>query len=396
MTQGHSPLGFSGAERYFNCPGSVALIAALPPDAFLPDPDYTKAGTAAHAAWAECLRNGLDTWEVADQEWEGYKLTEDDLAAGQVYLDSVRPIPRPGALEVLVEWYHHAPAIHELASGTIDLAVIGGNFAEITDYKHGAGIFVSAVRNKQLMGYAALLLDACPHLRYFYLRIEQPRCQPYEGPSEWEISATELREWVEEELQPAMDLAGYGLSDPYKIGIQRGDLKAGEWCRFCPVQKALACPEHHQIAVEVEDVNLARVTNDRLSDERLGDLYAKIEPLKMMMRSIEAEVLRRRLSGVDVPNSKTVAKKVFRVWKDGAQEALAAALGPCVMKTELKSPAEMEKLGKLAKQLTKEYAFSPDAGYTVAPIGDRRRAIDVVPADATCFDKYIDKAEDFE
>lgn len=390
MTQGHSPLGFSGAERYFNCAGSPALIAALPPEAILPDPDYTKAGVAAHAAWAECLREGLDTWEVAHLEWEGVKLTEDDLKAGQVYLDAVRPIPRPGALEVLVEWFHHAPAIHEQAYSTLDLAVIGGNFAEITDYKHGEGIYVKAERNLQLMGYAALLLDAYPHLCYFYLRIVQPRCQPYQGPSEWEISADDLRTWIETELKPAMDRSSEYLRNPDRHAVP---IKAGPWCRFCPVQKALACPEHNKLPAIIEQ---GAPEVERLSDERLGDLYAKVEPLKMMMNSITAEVLRRRLAGVDVPNSKTVQKKVFRVWKDGAEEALSAALGPCVMKTELKGPAEMEKLSKLAKQLTKEYAFSPDAGYTVAPIGDRRKAIDVVPADATCFDKYIDKGEDFE
>src|SRR5260370_42488567 len=88
----HSPLGFSGAERYFNCPGSVALIVALPPDDLPADPDYTKAGTAAAAAWAWCLREGADAWEAAGQEWEGSWLTPDDMEAGQFYLDTVRQV----------------------------------------------------------------------------------------------------------------------------------------------------------------------------------------------------------------------------------------------------------------------------------------------------------------
>ena len=84
---GHSPLGFSGAERYMNCPGSVALIASLPPEAGEGDPEYRARGTAAHAAAAWCLREGRDAWEASGQAWEGVKLDADDLEAIQVYLD---------------------------------------------------------------------------------------------------------------------------------------------------------------------------------------------------------------------------------------------------------------------------------------------------------------------
>jgi hypothetical protein len=51
---------------------------------------------------------------------------------------------------------------------------------------------------------------------------------------------------------------------------------------------------------------------------------------------------------------------------------------------------------KIAKQLTKEYAFSPDAGYTVAPMSDRRSAVKVLPATANDFDKYIDNNSEIE
>jgi Protein of unknown function (DUF2800) len=385
MSQGHSPLGFSGAERYFNCPGSVALIAALPPEAFQPDPDYTAAGTAAHAAWAECLREGLDAWAVADREWEGYRLTMEDLDAGQLYINAVRArIANAG--EHLIEWRHHAPSIHPLAVGTIDDALIYGSHAVVTDYKHGEGIFVSVEHNKQLMGYAALLLDFYPYLTSFTLRIVQPRCAGAEPVREWSISADALQRWVNDELRPAMFAADPRYpNDP--VDTPKG-LNAGEWCRFCPVQKALACPEHNQIAEVIEYAPAI----ETVSDERLGDLFAKAEVLKMMIASIQKETLRRRLDGIDVPGTKTVLKKVFRVWKDGAEEKLKSALGPCVMTApELKGPAELEKLGKMAKQLTKEYAYSPDAGYTVALATDRRAAIEIVPPAADTFDKYLDK-----
>jgi hypothetical protein len=46
-------------------------------------------------------------------------------------------------------------------------------------------------------------------------------------------------------------------------------------------------------------------------------------------------------------------------------------------KPELKSPAEMSKIGPVAKTLVSEYAFTPQTGLTVAPIGDPKPAIKV-------------------
>ena len=80
----HSPLGFSGLSRYRRCPGSVALAQALPADARPPNPDWTKAGTACHEAWAWCLKTNADAWEAASQKWDdGYVLTAEDMVAGQ-------------------------------------------------------------------------------------------------------------------------------------------------------------------------------------------------------------------------------------------------------------------------------------------------------------------------
>ena len=144
MSGSHSPLGFSGAERWANCPGSVALIASLPADAAEADPEYRQAGTAAHAAAATCLIDGIDAWE-GPPEIEGYTLTAEDLRAIQTYLDVARE--RIAALKaeakasvvVWIERQIHAPEIHELAYGTLDLALIAGDYAEVIDYKHGEG-----------------------------------------------------------------------------------------------------------------------------------------------------------------------------------------------------------------------------------------------------------------
>ena len=65
----HSPLGASSAERWMNCPGSVALIQALKLEG-TDDPEYRKMGTAAHAAAAHITLNDMDAWEVVGQKFE--------------------------------------------------------------------------------------------------------------------------------------------------------------------------------------------------------------------------------------------------------------------------------------------------------------------------------------
>ena len=370
----HSPLGFSGAERWANCPGSVALIASLPTEADEADPEYRRAGVAAHAAAAEGLRTGADAWELAGQEWEGYRLAPDDLRSVQLYLDYAReriavvPAEAGASPIVLVEEQMSAPGIHELAFGTIDLGLVAGVAAEVIDYKHGEGIFVEAEHNWQIMGYAALLLGRFPFIEQFRLTIVQPRC-PADGViRSWDISAEDLRRWIKIDLVPAMARTA-----------QDKEFRPGKWCRFCKAKDALACPALNDT---VRTIASSGQLAPKLSDASLGAF--PIEAAKIGIKAIEAEITRRRLAGIEVPGWKTVAKKSWRVWKEAAKEALLAALGTKVMtEPELKSPAMVEKLGSAGRELVREYAYSPDNGLTVAPVSDPRKAIEVQKSSET-------------
>lgn len=370
----HSPLGFSGAERYRHCPGSVALILGLPPDMEEADPEYRVAGTAAHEAWAWCLKNGAEAWEAAGQDWNGYTLTAEDLAAGQFYLDDVRSLvipTREGHREtviVLVEEKIHAPEIHEHAFGTLDYALVCRNWAAITDYKHGEGVYVAAAGNWQLMGYAALLLSRFPNIEQFLLRINQPRFEGQAKVREWKVTAECIRTWVRDELQPAMRNAWSMVKG------KPPTYEAGEWCRFCPAVGPL-CPAHnHNLAV----VEQSGMLVERLSNEKVGELMGKVEPLEMMIKKIKAEATRRRLAGIEIANCKTVVKKAFRVWKSSAEPEVSEKFGNRAFKTAMLSPAEFEKeFGARGKAFTKEYAFTPDNGLTIAPLSDPRKAVTV-------------------
>ena len=89
-------------------------------------------------------------------------------------------------------------------------------------------------------------------------------------------------------------------------------------------------------------------------------------PCPIRPRSICSSLFPRAIPG---PN---------RVFKAGAEEILKARLGPEVYITPtLKGPAQIEELGKAAKDLVAEWAFTPRTGTTVALWDDKRVAIKV-------------------
>lgn len=379
---GHSPLGFSGAERYMNCPGSVALIQSLPTEtAIESEPEYREAGVRAHEAWAHCLREGMDAWEVADRGFDA-----GELAAGQTYLDFCRQLRSEfGVAGEAIEIQIHAPEVHELAWGTLDYVLVGGGRAAVVDYKHGEGVFVEAEHNPQLMGYGALALHRWSEIEWLDLCIVQPRCgEPVVR--HFEISAEDLRGWVYAELQPAMRRAAEIRVSEDRSAVP---LSPGPWCRFCPAK--LTCPALTQLPAEVESLApLVSNGNTFMSDQRLGELYQKIEPLQIAIRAIRDEVQRRALLGITGP-WKLVQKKADRVWKTDAPHFV---FEEDAYEKRLKSPAQIEKdFGSRGKTFCKQWAYTPDAGMTVAPLSDRRHAVELPKTAAQRFGNRLTEQE---
>ena len=381
MPGGHSELGASGAERWMNCAGSVTLVATL--DRGQSDEeDYQVDGTAAHEAGAYCLDNTLDAWEIIGQKFNRDQVEADgDMAeALQLYLDTVRAdLDYPGApFEADVGAYgtetrFHRPELHPKFYGTIDRWSWhpARKLLIITDYKHGEGIAVDVEWNPQIMYYAYGKLQEYPEAETILLRIVQPRAFHIMGRvREWEISAFDLRAWAEEELLPKM-----------RDHEMNGDLQAGPWCRFCPAK--LACPLLTGLFGAAAKANLNELPN--LSDESLGRSYALMQGVSSYNTALAKEVFRRLSTGKEMPGAKLVAKKANRVWKGGAVTVLSARLGKDRVYTdpEPKSPAEIEKLGPEAKELVKEYAYTPTTGLTVARADDKRPAVKVLPGSET-------------
>lgn len=390
--RGHSPLGASGAERWMNCHGSVALIARLgqlieamgiPAE---DDPDYRKEGTAMHEAAERCLRENLDTWEIVGEKFGDVEIDGAMADAIQVYLVVCRKI-MPDAPWYRIEHRISSP-IHKLFYGTADFcALVGpvlsrpmseldgslGHKLVVLDLKGGEGILVEP-DTPQLRYYGFGVIDQWeretgtvfhPDLPV-ELGICQPRAYHDDGePTHWETTTVgELKRWVAEELVPHMEATAVDHT-----------LDAGKWCRFCPAK--LICPLL---------VGLARAaaTHDpqeivRYSDEALGQSYQQIQAIKFYIKAVEEQSLLRAKAGRKFDGYfKVVAKKSNRVWRSGAKTEAQQKFGAdALTPVELKSPAELEKLSPEAKEFVKGNSYMPFTGETIAAWDDKRVAIKV-------------------
>lgn len=362
---GHSPLGASGAERWLACPGSVALIKQLA----LPEtdePEYRGLGIAAHDLAADCLSHGFDTWERIGEQYHGFTVDKEMADAVQVYLDAVRP-PQDWAGVTFSDFkfyteYRISSPDHKDFYGTLDSALRFGTTVEINDYKHGQGIAVDVEDNPQLMYYAYGFLREHPEITTVILRIIQPRISYRDAVQDWETTAEYINKWANEVLLPGMRLAE----------LENGDLDAGEHCRFCPAK--LLCPLMNNLFGAAATTNPQEIKP--ITNESLGRSYNLVQAVEHYIKALEEEVYARLNRAETVPGTKLVMKKSNRVFKLGApiKESFGDdALNPA----ELKSPAELDKLGLKGKEFTKEWAYSPSSGLTVATEDDKRIAVKV-------------------
>lgn len=377
----HSPLGASSAERWMNCPGSVALIKELNIQEETDEPEYRGLGIAAHEAGAYCLKNGLDAWEVIGEKFHNYEVDLNMAQAIQVYIDTVRPVmEREGAIVYIEHGICYARQDEKVAEiidpradgilrkyfyGTGDCCVVrpAQKYMDVTDYKHGEGIIVEAENNPQLLYYAFGFLLLHPEVETVRIRIVQPRTFD-ESVKTWIVRADYIKEWVTTKLVTAMQLTE----------MDGAELDAGSWCRFCPAK--LICPMMASLFGAACTANPKEIVP--LTDATLGRSYKFTQVVKFYLKALEEEVYRRLNIGGEVPGCKLVPKKSNRVFKPEAPALAKEMFGEDAMsRPELKSPAELEKLGAEAKAFVREYAYTPQSGLTVATDDDKRPAVKV-------------------
>jgi len=373
----HSPLGASGANRWFNCEGSFLLHRDLLESGEFEavESDFASLGTAAHELAALCLKEEREPWEFIGRKfgrWTVGAEDEIDPVAVSIYTNECERLwPRDGKGGVLIEQTLHHAEVHPLLKGTVDFGYWSASRGmHLRDYKNGVGIGVSAPNNKQLLYYGFLMalsqpwIWGAPNDYPVTLGIAQPNFYGlFEAPDVWETTLGVVRDWGQDELLPHMT----------KLTATRDiddiDFVPGTHCQFCPVM--LECPKAQAAFKTFAD---GEDFIEMLTNEELDRFYGQKALARKFMNALDDVVKARLIGGGKMENAKLVEKQTKRVWKPGAAPALEAVFGEQAYDPKkIKSPAAIEKLSTRGKDMAKEWGYKPDAdALTIAGLDDPR------------------------
>ncbi len=229
----HSKIGASGAHRFWECEGCVALSEKAKREGKVKDTSkFAMEGTAAHLLAEVCF----NTKDIADGyvgsiievEDELIKVTQDMADAVQVYLDAVRKeIEKSCDFTFGFEQEFKLDDVDKEAYGVNDafLYLHKRKKLIIWDYKHGKGLAVEVKHNKQLQYYAVgALKNIFGVVETIEIVIVQPRKKHKDGA-------------VRSYTYTIGELLEFKLKLKEKIQATKKpvlNLRAGSWCKFCP------------------------------------------------------------------------------------------------------------------------------------------------------------------
>ena len=360
----HSKLGASSAKRWMNCPGSVALIDLCPPQA---STAFSVEGTTAHDLAEKCLND----MTLAPSDFIGKKINDFEITkemAGHVdgYIAYIQKLVRDTEGELLIEHKFHLNHLHPDLYGTCD-AVIMEEFGtlHVVDLKYGAGVYVDAERNEQIMYYAlgALRLGDFSNVR---LHVYQPRIEtdgePYRT---WDIHPKDLFEF------------GKLLKEKAMLAKKKNaPLLPGDYCRFCAA--AGLCPALQSTAMEAAKSDFkddALPSVEALSLERIAKIVELKPTIEKWLKSVKDLALLKMYAGEKIEGLKLVRSNSRREWRDEAKAAeyLSDTLGEAAFRKKLLSVPQAEKV--VGKKYIEGLFDTVEGSITVTHEGDRRKEV---------------------
>lgn len=323
----HSTFSPSAAERWENCPYSVAATSGMPDVAN----KYQTAGTEAHTICEDFVNHELFSgpWTQALQ-W-----------ATNEQMDWAR-----GWLSVVTHWASN-PALGKIlfvglevgvpifpedgAFGTADLVVVGTKGAAVADFKSGKGHVVNA-RAAQLKQY---LLGVYRHLfgvpedYTFHAVVYQPPVS--DTPKEYVYSVQELHAYAKE-VKEAID-------STKRPGLQP---VMGSWCQWCKARRATdptkKCPAFKQKELDLANADFEQYLSDMNApvpdlatenpkrDQALLKLMALKPLIDHVVKDAQAEFQERLAKGEKIFGVRLTEKLGNRTWADEDEKAMAIKL----------------------------------------------------------------------
>lgn len=387
----HALLSASSAARWLNCTAAPRFEEQFPEKTS----EYAEEGRLAHAI-CELKVIKKFTTQITPRTYTTRlnKLKKDPLYTDEMdktsdlYLEHLvekamsYPATPSVMAEVQVDFAEYVPE----GFGTCDCIMIGGDTLNITDYKHGKGVPVSAEGNPQMRLYAlGALKRYAPvygnNIKKVCMTIDQPRIQ--DEPSTETITVEELRAWGES-IKPIAAKAYMGL----------GEFKPGEHCRFCRGKAKCKARADQNTTLE-EFKNCVPQNGEKpplfgqgiLTNEEIGDLLVRGKELVKWYKDLEEYALNALLNGGCIPGWKAVAGRSNRTFTD-TDASLNAAMAAGYDKSLLydlkpKTLTELEKLMGKAEFADKlgSFVIKPLGKPTLAPMTDKREPYSPAAAD---------------
>ncbi len=315
----HATYSGSSIHRLLaGCYGSVRLARTVPP---APPTKWQEEGTAAHAELERCIKAGE---------------TRSASTGVQTALDYVEEREPTAAWAEQRVFFPQSVVPRDECSGTLDVMVTAGRRVWIIDYKHGAGEFVAAEENAQIMFYAwAALHDRLHHFDEITLVIIQPNSwQDGEPVREYKTDALELFDFSRRVI--------HAIEQAERL---HAPLLPGEHCKFCPAGPVCDAREKDALATmsgarplsvrEWQPADLPKAADLDLG--RLGQIVTKAPAIRAWLKTVEDYAEARALAGeIEVPGCKIVEAGARRKWLDDptVAEKLAGMASPYATETE--------------------------------------------------------------
>ncbi len=401
MPDVHALLSASSSKQWLHCPPSVRLQEGFPNESSV----YAAEGTFAHEVCEYKVRKYLHE-RVKRPQSEEYD-TEEIEQITDVYAEFVISIIEQmkengceplAFVEERVDYSHIAPS----GFGTADMLIIGKDehgrgLLHVCDFKTGAGVFVDADHNSQMMLYALGGLAAYGFLydvEIVRMSIIQPRL---DNISTCEMPVSELNAWAES-IKPIAIMAFEG----------KGEQHPGDWCRFCrtkPVCKA--CADEALALCREDFLDLDAGAFDDTAEEsdmtapyeadtqtavfkqpglipisELAEIMPTLNRISTWIDAVFAFVSSEAINhGVPIPGYKVVegrSKRVFTDTKAVVDTAVANGYTDLYKQT-LITLTEFEKMmgKKKFNELLGEYVAKPPGKLALVPESDSREPVDL-------------------
>jgi hypothetical protein len=426
-----------------NCAGSVNLTADVPnsagPAAWL--------GTAAHKVIETMLQNNeTDATEYhgrvilvhipGEEEtlilapgapippenlkaaWHMFVCDDDMVAGVQMMIDEVERWKEIVFDPMLyTERFLDGAWLDPRLGGTADVTLVEpGGWIHLFDYKNGR-VIVEVKDNEQMKNYGVFLLHEHPDATGVHVHLVQPNASHEDGCIRDEKYTADELKLFEITLKEAAD-----ATTP-----KNAPLRAGDWCTYC-AGKDMGCEAYEALMRQEAFVDFAEDPAEPIPTPELveldeeepaagkyadGDEYREalarrarwIPLMDQSSRDIRGKILAELTNGHAVGDWKLVRGKSNRMYPDeaAAQQHFnenGISDDHLFNAPELKSPAQVEKLGKatgiktaVLKKIVAEVAIKPPGKISIAPGTDARQALD--PGAVIGEDFADDPAEDF-